>query len=340
MQIDLLPRATLRDVLHRAGTLVGSRLDPDRPRGVVSPIEARVGMGIPYGRLDEEERAYLDDPGRGAKNDAAVLARALVARLLAPSGGARPFERPHIVSARVDNLTIERAVREVFAEPRPASARIVHIVHPHALNLAAFDRGLAALLAHADLVLPDGIGVRIAARLLGVAMRHNLNGTDLLPLLCREAALRRTPMILIGARDGVAERCAENLCRTHAGLRIPFVHQGYLDDSESARVCERLRSHGPSLVLVGMGTPVQERWVWRWLRDLEGSRVLTVGGLFDFFAGNVPRAPVAWRELGLEWLWRLQQEPRRLARRYLIGNPLFLALALAQRIFGIPAELD
>src|SRR5262249_27898825 len=81
---------------------------------------------------------------------------------------------------------------------------------------------------------------------------------------------------------------------------------------------------------VGMGSPLQERWVWRHLRDVPGATVITVGGLFDFFSGRIPRAPVAWREMGVEWLFRLRQEPARLARRDLLGNPLFLAAVVAQ----------
>lgn len=332
MTTQLLPRASLRDVVRRSAPLVGPRLDPLRPRGFVSPVEARLHMGIPYGRLEEEERQYLEASARTVRSDLAVLVRAAVAHALAPPGGARTVDRPHIVSARVDNMTIDHAIEAIFATPRRRGARMIHFVHPHALNVAHFDRGFTELLLRGDLVLPDGIGVRLAASLLGVAMRHNLNGTDLLPLLCGEAAARRLPLVLVGGADGVADACAGNLCSAQPDLRIALTHHGYLDSHQSARVTARIREVGESLVLVGMGSPVQERWAWRWLREIDGLRVITVGGLFDFFSGRVRRAPVAWRELGLEWVWRLRQEPRRLARRYLVGNPLFLALALSQRL--------
>lgn len=326
----MLPRARLSDVVRRRAPLVGSRFDPSAPRGYVSPVEARWIMGIPYGGLHEEERDYLRR--RTARSDAAVVARSAVAHLLAPRGGARPVDRPFIVAARVDNLTIDEAVEAIFRAPHGGRARMVSIVHPHALNLAAFDPELAGLLARADVVLPDGIGVRVGANLLGVAMRHNLNGTDLLPVLCDEAVRRDVPLALVGAAEGVAERCAARLRDAHPGLRTPVVHHGFLDDDAAAAQVERLRALGRCLVLVGMGSPRQERWAWRWLHDLEGATVLTVGGLFDFFSGDVERAPVAWRELGLEWLWRLKTEPRRLAARYLLGNPLFLSLASWQRV--------
>jgi len=326
-----LPRARLADVLRGRAPVVGSRFDGVERRGLVSPVEARLLMGIPYGDLAADERAYLRAVERSLRSDAGVLARAAFARALAPPGGARPEDRPRIVSATVDNVTIDRAVAAIFEPPPTDRARMVCFVHPHALNLATFDRDFALLLADADLVLPDGIGVRIAAALLGVAMRHNLNGTDLLPLLCDAAVAERVPLALIGAAEGVAEACAENLRRDHPGLQTPVVHHGYLDDAASGSIAEQVGQLGRALVLVGMGSPRQERWAREHLAGVGGITVITVGGLFDFFSGRIQRAPVAWREMGLEWAWRLRQEPGRLARRYLLGNPLFLALALAQR---------
>lgn len=333
---ELLPRAKLRDVARGRAPLVGSRIAPGARRGWVSPVEARVLMGIPYGDLAEEERRYVEGADRTPGRDAGVLARALFARLLAPRGGARPVDRPWIVSASVDNLEIEQALDAVLLKPTGGRARTVCFVHPHSLNLAAFDAELAERLAEANVVLPDGVGVRIAASLLGVAMRHNLNGTDLLPLLCTAAAAEGVPLALVGAAEGVAERCADNLRGDHPGLRVALVSHGYVDGEASRRIARELEAVGRCIVLVGMGSPLQERWAHEHLRPLPEATVVTVGGLFDFFSGDVARAPVIWRELGLEWLWRLRQEPRRLAKRYLLGNPLFLSLALSQRLGLLP----
>jgi len=337
VSVPLLPRARLRDVLRGDAQLVGSRCDERAPRGLVSPIEARVHMGIPYGDLAVEERRYLEQRTTGA--DAGVVLRALVASLCAPNGDTASPRRPKIVSARVDNITIDEAIDAILAPPSGAHAKMVHFVHPHALNLAAFDRGFAGLLSEADLVLPDGIGLRVAARMMGIALQHNLNGTDLLPLLCRAASERSVPLVFIGGADGVAAECASKLEAVTPGIHIPIAHTGYLSDSAAVEVVGRVRAlaaEGPVVVMVGMGSPMQERWSWSRLRDIRGATVITVGGLFDFYSERIPRAPIAWRELGLEWLYRIRQEPRRLAKRYVLGNPLFLALALAQRIRSAP----
>lgn len=324
----LLPRAPLRHVLTGRSPLVGSRLDPARPRGFASPIEARVALGLPYGDLADEEAARLDSATPSAR--LAALASALLASTL-HSGREAPA-RPHIVAARVDNLRIDEALDALFAPPPTDRARVVHFVHPHALNLACVDEELRAHLARADLVLPDGVGLRLAALILGLGLRDNLNGTDLLPLICRRAAASGRPLVLIGAAPGVAHDAAERLRRDFPGLSIPLVAHGFLGPAEVEALTAQLDQLTDPLVLVAMGSPRQEAWIWRHLASRPRLTALSVGGLLDFVAGRVPRAPWLWRELGLEWLFRLRQEPARLARRYLVGNPLFVLRALRQRL--------
>lgn len=327
MNPPLLPRATLPELLQGSARLVGSRLDPGLPRGLISPVEARVAMGIPYGDLASEERARLEqlEPRAAAR----FLASAALAAALAPRGEAP--ERPAVLGVQVDNLTVDGALDAIFAGAPQGRARVIHFVHPHALNLASEDAALRAHLARADLVLPDGVGLRVAGLILGFSLRDNLNGTDLLPLLCARALREGRPLALVGAAPGVAEDCAARLRAAHPGLEIPVVAHGFLDDDALAALLPRIAGLARPLVLVAMGSPLQEAWIWRHLAGISGATALSVGGLFDFFSGRAPRAPWAWRELGLEWLFRLTHEPRRLARRYLVGNPLFLLRVAAQR---------
>ena len=144
------------------------------------------------------------------------------------------------------------------------------------------------------------------------------------------------PIVMIGGELGVADACASAWIESTPGLDVRIRRQGFLSPREIETLREELRALGEAVVLVGMGSPIQERWAFDHLRDVPGLRVLTVGGVFDYFAGRVPRAPVVWRELGLGWLFRLRQEPRRLAKRYLVGNPLFVAAAVAQRLGVLP----
>jgi N-acetylglucosaminyldiphosphoundecaprenol N-acetyl-beta-D-mannosaminyltransferase len=325
----LLPRARFRDVIGGKARLVGSRFDAEKPRGILSPVEPRLRMGIPYGDLQAAENDYFSH--RSLRADVGVIMRTAVAYALSPSDRSTPASRPFIVSARVDNLSIPEAMEIILSPSVGPRAKQVYFVHAHALNLARFNREYANVLADADALLPDGIGIRLAARFLGVAMRDNLNGTDLFPLLCRAAAERKIPLVMIGGAPGIAAACAEKMQAENPGLHIPILSPGFFADDEAAHeVVRRINLLGRCLVLVGMGSPRQERWAARFLRDCSGATVLTVGGLFDFYSGRIRRAPIFWREAGLEWAYRLLQEPRRLAKRYLVGNPLFIALALEQ----------
>jgi len=325
-----LPPASLGDVLRGRAPLVGARFNLHLPRGHVSPVEARWLLGIPYGNLAEEEVHFLRT--RSVLRDLGVVLRAAVARALAPPRDASVVQRPWIVSAPIDNLVIEEALERIFAASRGDRASFVHFVHPHALNLAVRDQALARALAEADLVLPDGIGIRVGAAMLGVALRHNLNGTDLLPYLCQHAVRRGWPLVLVGGEKGVAEACAGRLKAQFPGLDIPLATHGFHSRADSQALGKAIGGLGRCLVMVGMGSPLQEAWGHEYLASAERAVVLTVGGLFDFYSGRMRRAPLAWRELGLEWAYRLRLEPRRMARRYLLGNPLFLTRVLSQRL--------
>ena len=335
-ELALLPRATIGDVLAGRASLVGSRLDRRAERGLVSPVEARVHLGLGYEdlrALERERLGTLAATSRLAK--LGVAARALLASTLAGTTRGRPVPKPFVVSAALDNVTVPAALDLVFAAPPRDRARLVCFAHAHTLTLARTDEDLRDDLARADAVLPDGIGIRLAAAILGIRLRANVNGTDLLPLLCARAAEEGVPLALVGGAEGVARDSARALEGRHPGLAVAKTSHGYLERPAREALLRDLRAlgaQGRCLVLVGMGSPIQERWARRHLAAIPGITVLTVGGLFDFFAGKVPRAPQAIRELGLEWAFRLAQEPRRLARRYLLGIPRFLGYALGDAL--------
>lgn len=335
--ISLLPRARLADVVRGRAAWVGSRTDPTAARGLFSPIEPRLSLGTLYDDPVEAERKALDERRSGF--DFALVARIAIARALGGAPSRRRHARPWIVSSHVDNVTIPRALDLIFEAPTtPGQGRFVAFAHPHALNLARFDGVLRGHLADADVVLPDGVGLRVASRVLGTPLVANVNGTDLLPLLCKEAASRGVRLAFIGAKEGVARRAAENLTRAEPGLDVAFVTHGYLDAEATRDALASVRALGRVVVLVGMGSPVQERWCHAARAACPEATFVTVGGLFDFFSGDMPRAPLAIRELGLEWAFRLAQEPRRMAKRYLLGNPLFLGLSMWDRISRRPSR--
>jgi N-acetylglucosaminyldiphosphoundecaprenol N-acetyl-beta-D-mannosaminyltransferase len=189
------------------------------------------------------------------------------------------------------------------------------------------------VLNDGDFVFGDGTGVRWAARLNGIRVLDNLQGTDFTPSLLQATADRGYSLFLLGGNETTIERAADYVKEKFPGWRLAGFHHGYLKTPEqSDAVLDRIGELRPDLVLVGMGNPVQERWIRDHRDRVEASLCLGIGGLFDFWAGNVSRAPGWLQKMGHEWVWRLFQQPRDKARRYLVGNPLFLARIVGERM--------
>jgi exopolysaccharide biosynthesis WecB/TagA/CpsF family protein len=234
------------------------------------------------------------------------------------------------------DIPLPRAAR--FIVDRAACGERTHVffVNAHCVNAAAAHAGYAKLLADAPFVFADGVGMAIAARFSGTRLEHNVNGTDLFPLICQAAAAASVPIALLGAKPGVAQACAERMTRTFPGLRVVWTDHGYLGaEQERARLAD-LNASGARILFVAKGVPAQECWIAENAERLAPPVVLGVGALFDFYSGAVKRAPPLVRGLRSEWLYRLVLEPRRLSRRYLLGNPAFIARTLLWRSLSHP----
>jgi N-acetylglucosaminyldiphosphoundecaprenol N-acetyl-beta-D-mannosaminyltransferase len=253
--------------------------------------------------------------------------------LLEAVGKKSPTTPPRIslFGIAIDNVTLDRAVDTIVQRVDEDAATQVSFVNADCVNIACRNPEYLEALRQSDLVFADGIGVRMAGKVLGQPVRDNVNGTDLFPLLA--AALEKTGkrVFLLGGRPGVAAGVVDWLAKNYPGVKVAGFRHGYFSPDEEAEVVEEIRSSGADLVLVALGAPRQELWIARNLAKLGAKVVIGVGGLLDFFSGRIPRAPRWVRKLGMEWCHRLWQEPNRLWRRYLIGNVVFLArLALVK----------
>jgi N-acetylglucosaminyldiphosphoundecaprenol N-acetyl-beta-D-mannosaminyltransferase len=155
-------------------------------------------------------------------------------------------------------------------------------------------------------------------------VRDNVNGTDLFPLLCDSLAKNGHSLYLLGAKPGVAAAVALWAQKNYPGLIIAGTQHGYFKPEENEQIVSTIRASKADVVLVAFGAPRQEAWINQNMTASGASVLMGVGGLFDYFSGMIPRAPLWMRKTGLEWLFRLLQEPTRLWRRYLIGNGVFL----------------
>jgi exopolysaccharide biosynthesis WecB/TagA/CpsF family protein len=209
----------------------------------------------------------------------------------------------------------------------------VSFLNAHNANIACDDAEFAAVLDD-FLILPDGVGVDVAARLLyGAPFPDNLNGTDFIPGFLQAA---REPLTvgLIGATRRNAEAAALTLTRLAGQHHFAVIHDGFFSAAEEPEILERLRRLRPDILLVAMGVPRQELWIARNITKEHCTLPIAVGALLDFLSGAVPRAPLWMRRLRLEWVFRLWIEPGRLWRRYIVGNPLFLFRVMRQKLFG------
>ncbi|OLP45930.1 WecB/TagA/CpsF family glycosyltransferase [Rhizobium oryziradicis] len=213
-----------------------------------------------------------------------------------------------------------------YAATHDAHAK-VSFLNANNVNILLQDDAYFEVLAH-HLVLPDGIGMDMAAKLLdGDAFAANLNGTDFIPALLTYMETPRR-IGLLGAKPGVLAGAIANFRKHTPWHQFIPVADGYFDADELPVILERLKEADIDILLVAMGTPLQEKWIEEHINQSHARLVFGVGALFDFVSGTVPRAPVWMRKLRCEWLYRLALEPTRLWRRYIIGIPVFLSHVL------------
>lgn len=222
-------------------------------------------------------------------------------------------------------------VRECIAAKQRT---LILSANAHAYNLAAVNEVMCEALNRADWVRLDGVGPQIAARMLGYGAPSRIALADFIWDLAADAAADGHTLFLLGGRDGVAEKAAQKLRAAYPSLVVAGTQHGYFDKSagavENQAVLDRLNAASPDILVVGFGMPIQEKWILESYQQLPRSVIMTGGGVFNYVAEEVPRAHPVLCRFGFEWLGRLLIEPRRLWRRYVIGNPMFVGRVMVQ----------
>jgi N-acetylglucosaminyldiphosphoundecaprenol N-acetyl-beta-D-mannosaminyltransferase len=237
--------------------------------------------------------------------------------------------RVDVLGVGFDPVDVDAAVEAAVAIAGEPGAHLIVTANVELVMRAREAHDLQDLLRRAALVVADGIGVVWGARYLGRALPGRVPGIDLAERLCGEAARRGWGVCLLGGAPGVAAEAASNVRRRYPEIHITAALQGYFGEEEEGDVLRTLRAASPALLLAGLGSPRQERWLDRHLASL-GARIgLGVGGALDVWAGRVRRAPRAVQAVGLEWCYRLLRQPGRLPRQLAI--PRFVAAVLIAR---------
>jgi N-acetylglucosaminyldiphosphoundecaprenol N-acetyl-beta-D-mannosaminyltransferase len=230
----------------------------------------------------------------------------------------------------VDPLDVHGLLDRVGGLVRRGGATVAY-VNVHVLNEAERDEALRAFLNAADLVYADGAGVVLGSRILGDRLPGRITGADWIWPFAERAAREGWRVAWIGGEPGVADEAAREIQERVPGLSVVFTSHGFVPESGQAAMIEACNAARPHVVFVGMGTPVQERWVAA-NRDRIGAPVVwCLGATADFVSGRVSRGP-EWLHQRQEWLARLLVDPRRLWKRYLLGNPRFVLRVLKQRV--------
>jgi N-acetylglucosaminyldiphosphoundecaprenol N-acetyl-beta-D-mannosaminyltransferase len=245
------------------------------------------------------------------------------------------MERVSIDRVLLDPVTMREAVDRVSIMLEEARERAAHVVTMNAqfVEIAHQEERFAALLRRADLSVADGLSLVWASRCLGKFVPERVAGADLMVRLCETAAASGKTVYFLGGSPGAASCTANRLKQDLPSLTVVGVDcppNGFLDNpDECKRVAGRIESARPDLLFVGLGAPKQEYWIERYAY-LPAKVMMGIGGSFEFVAGFRKRAPLAIQKIGFEWLWRLCMEPRRLWKRYLVGNTIFLLVVFRQ----------
>jgi N-acetylglucosaminyldiphosphoundecaprenol N-acetyl-beta-D-mannosaminyltransferase len=241
----------------------------------------------------------------------------------------------NILGVQVSAIDYEAAVAKILAAAEKRERLTVSALAVHGVMTGVLDPAHQFRLNHLDLIVPDGQPVRWALKLLhGVRLPDRVYGPTLTQKVCEAAAVRGLSVFFYGSRPPVLAALARILQARVPGLRLAGTEPSCfrcLSDREQLELAERIRRSGASIVFVGLGCPRQEVWIYE-LGHLLTLPLIAVGAAFDFHAGALPQAPPSWQRAGLEWLFRLACEPRRLWRRYLYLNSAYVGLVLMQAL--------
>lgn len=243
--------------------------------------------------------------------------------------------RMKFMNTEIDNLTMEetlQAIEHLIQENKSA-----YVVTPNVDHIVQLEtnKELQDVYANASLILTDGKPLLWIAKWYGTPIKEKLSGSDLFPLLCERAAKRGYKMFFLGAAEGVAAKAAENLAKRYQGLQVvgtyspPFGFEKKQEEME--KIISMVKEAKPDILIVGLGCPKQEKFMYHHCKELEVPISFGLGASFDFEAGNIKRAPRWMANHGLEWLFRITQDPKRMAKRYLVDDLKIFRLALKYR---------
>lgn len=239
-----------------------------------------------------------------------------------------------LLGIKVDRVSLADTVAMVEKFVTARTPRLVITPNVDHLIKARADMEFKQIYEAADLSVPDGVPLLWAARFLGTPLIERVNGTDLFEALCARAAERGHRVFFLGAAPGVAAAAARQLAARHPRLQVVGTYSPPFDFfnsiTENEKIEALIRAAQPDILFVGLGAPKQEKWIYRHLHKMQVPVNIGIGASFEYVAGQTARAPRWMQRAGLEWLYRIAENPRRYWKRYIVDDLVFFPLVMAQ----------
>ena len=243
--------------------------------------------------------------------------------------------KQRLLNTYVNNVSMQEAIHSIEQMISHNKRSYVVPINVDVVVQIERDIYLKRIVDNADLVLVDGYPLVWISKFYGSPVKGRISGADLVPYLCRIAAKKGYSIFIIGGKEGIAEKAKENLQKRYKGIHISGVYSppvGFEKDEQELNKINKLISHSkPDILVACFGCPKQEKWIYENYGKYDAKVSICAGATVDFIAGNVKRAPKWMREHGLEWLYRITQDPKRLAKRYLIDDRKILSIVWKYR---------
>ncbi|HBH50240.1 MAG TPA: glycosyltransferase [Bacteroidales bacterium] len=233
----------------------------------------------------------------------------------------------------VNNINTRECLAACNAFYLSDTINTISFINAHCFNIAQKNQEYLSALNHSSLLLNDGVGIDIAASFARMKFKENMNGTDLIPKIIKHAYESGKSIYLMGGVPGIIEQTKTALEKKYPGIKISGTQNGYFKKEDNPAVLENINNSGAELLIVGMGVPRQELWIHEHKTAFKNIKIAVAGGaIVDFIAGKVKRAPLWMQKLKIEWLFRFINEPKRLFKRYFIGNMVFFMHLISYKL--------
>jgi N-acetylglucosaminyldiphosphoundecaprenol N-acetyl-beta-D-mannosaminyltransferase len=243
------------------------------------------------------------------------------------------MEEVRMLDMKIHKVNVSQLLCRIISTIKENKKLKIFYLNVHAFCVGFKNIHFKQIIDKGDIVFCDGFGVKLGAKILGLSLGERMTPPDWIDELCVKLSENNFSIFLLGDEPGVAEKCAKKLLERNSSLKITGSHHGFFNKEgvENEKIIQLINFAKPDVILIGFGMPLQEKWVVENFEKLQTPVFITVGALFRWYAGVEKRGPRLFTNHGLEWLWRLFVQPRKVWKRYVIELPYFFGIVLKKK---------